>query len=99
MSDDHEIIARRLCAKECLREAYQRLGKRWWDYTDSPDSNGEFGLANDFDINALKQVFADSEFQKNAIEICETVTRGSSVVPTTVVDFLFNELPMIVGLP
>lgn len=96
MSDDHEIIARRLCAKECLREAYQRLGKRWWDYTDSPDSNGEFGLANDFDINALKQVFADSEFQKNAIEICETVTRGSSVVPTTVVDFLFNELPNMI---
>ena len=38
-------IARRLLAKECLRQAFLHNGVTWWESPRPPDSHGEFGLA------------------------------------------------------
>lgn len=38
-------IVKRLLVKECLRQAFQDIGVRWWDSTNENDIHGEFGLA------------------------------------------------------
>ena len=44
---DQDRIIKRLLAKECLRQAFQGIGVRWWDCSDQHDIHGEFGLAVD----------------------------------------------------
>jgi hypothetical protein len=39
-------IAKRIMAKECLRQAFRAASVRWWHSPTPPDSHGEFGLAN-----------------------------------------------------
>ena len=38
-------IAKRLAAKECLRQAFVDQGVRWFDGPSPPDSHGEFGIS------------------------------------------------------
>lgn len=45
LSMGQEDIARRLMAKECLRQAFYDAGVRWWHSPVPPDTHGEFGLS------------------------------------------------------
>ena len=46
---NQDRIIKRLLVKECLRQAFQGIGLRWWDCSDEHDVHGEFGLAVDPD--------------------------------------------------
>jgi DEAD/DEAH box helicase domain-containing protein len=45
LSLDRPDIAKRLMAKESLRQAFRAAGVEWWDAPRPPDSHGEFGSA------------------------------------------------------
>ena len=45
LSTKRPEIAKRLAAKECLRQAFIDLRVKWFDGPTPPDSHGEFGLA------------------------------------------------------
>jgi Lhr-like helicase len=97
MGKDHQIIARRLCTKECLRKAFQILGKKWWDYTGGPDTHGEFGLSADFNLTELSKCIKDPTFEHYIEEICRAVTRGSQVDPIDIVTYIKQDLPRLIA--
>lgn len=94
MSGDHQIIARRLCAKEVLYNIYRdQTPKRWSDYDGSPDSHGEFGLIDDYDESELSRLLKSPENRKLVTDICNDVTKGSQVNPKQIVSYVIDELP------
>jgi len=46
LSMDQQDIARRLAAKECLRQAFRSAGVEWHEQPKPPDTHGEFGLVD-----------------------------------------------------
>lgn len=95
MGEDHEIIARRLAAKECLRFAFHRFGKSWHECFDGkPDIHGEFGTVKDFEDNPnpIGELLSDKKGQNHAEKICQALTRGIGVRPQIIKDYVVSEL-------
>lgn len=95
MGEDHQIIARRLAAKECLRYAFERLQVKWHESADNrPDIHGEFGTVSDFLANPerLKNELTSPELTEYTKTICDALARGSDVSSENLQSYITNSL-------
>jgi len=90
---DRQPIIARLLAKECLRQAFEASGVRWWNGPDSPDSHGEFGTAANWSscrqriISWLQQNPSRQEIIKSLLGTSDTTVLQNWL------NSLTNELP------
>jgi hypothetical protein len=101
MGEDHKIIAQRLAAKECLRIAFQRLGKRWHECSDGkPDIHGEFGRVSDFENNPeeVRQSLADDSGKAHAERVCTALTLGTGIDAEKLMAYICEELSDAISL-
>lgn len=95
MGEDHKVIAQRLAAKECLRIAFQRIGKRWHECSDGkPDIHGEFGRVKDFEDNPqpIRDFLTDKLGLSDADRVCKALTRGSGIGPDALKSYVCSDL-------
>jgi DNA-directed RNA polymerase subunit M/transcription elongation factor TFIIS len=88
MGDNHEIIARRLAAKECLRRAFLAMGLRWHHGDSGNDSHGEFGVALD-DVEALRSQLLNASLVDPVVA---AICRGSGVNQASIQSYVRDEL-------
>jgi hypothetical protein len=94
MGEDHQVIARRLVAKETLRLACRRLGIRWHDGDGNPDTHGEFGTVAALldDPERLRAALKDASLLREVNQICCAISRGAGVDPLRLVSYVRDEL-------
>ncbi len=95
MGRDHQVIAQRLAAKECLRYAFRKLKRKWHDCADNqPDIHGEFGTVTDFESNPLplKQFLSCNDARAHASKVCAALSRGADIDPDALVGYITGAL-------
>lgn len=92
MGPQHAIIAQRLAAKECLRDVFQRLGRRWHENAGKPDTHGEFGPVASVDLAAVASQLASSPVRSVIGELSAALVRGSRVQAADLSRYLAFEL-------
>jgi DEAD/DEAH box helicase domain-containing protein len=90
-------IAQRLMAKECLRQAFRDVGVTYWDGpTSPPDTHGEFGFADDWQMDAaLRDKIRDWLATSSQVDqIAKAIARGlqGKLNPNDLVNFTRSEL-------
>jgi DEAD/DEAH box helicase domain-containing protein len=90
MGKDHAIIAQRLAAKECLRQVFYNLGRRWHNAAGAPDTHGEFGTVLMLDLTAARMELLN--VVPTLANFCANLVRGAQLDPTGLLDYLRDEL-------
>lgn len=93
-------IARRLFAKECLRQAFRAAGVAWWQSPKTPDSHGEFGTRGDWCNPTDKRVNAVQDWLMTSTQITQIAQAlligVNKIDPSNLVDWgqssLFDEI-------
>jgi len=90
--EDHSQIAQRLLAKEVLRQAFSRMGKRWHDTGN--DTHGEFGTLEDLNqtLNTLKDVILDIDINQPARCLTLGTTLNKDNLKNMLTDNLVDEI-------
>ena len=94
MGKDHEIIARRLVAKEALRQAFSNVGRTWRDRDGGPDTHGEFGSVARYleEPEELKNIIRNHVFQQKVKDVCVDISRGTDLDPDRLLNYVVNNL-------
>lgn len=92
MGPDHAIIAQRLAAKECLREVFLKLGRRWHEYAGKPDTHGEFGAVVNVNLTDVSGQLASPPMQPVIDNICAALVLGTSVSSSGLSSYLRKDL-------
>jgi DEAD/DEAH box helicase domain-containing protein len=92
MGLEHAIIAQRLAAKECLREVFLGLGRRWHEYSGKPDTHGEFGPVATINLSDVAAQLASPRLQTIVGQISAALVRGSGVQAPDLSRYLSSEL-------
>jgi hypothetical protein len=96
MAADHAIIAQRLAAKEALRLAFFQLGRRWHEYDEKPDTHGEFGTIDQFDLEQTRQCLNNPDLNEDLTRTCEALVIGSGVSPDALLHYIKLDLPALI---
>lgn len=94
MGSDHEVIARRLAAKEALRIAFLEMGMRWHETDGKPDTHGEFGSVQAYkdDPHRLANALSKDTVKHAIAASCEAIARGASLDKNDLVSYINNGL-------
>lgn len=92
MGEDHQIIARRLVAKEALRLVFLKIGKRWHNYNNKPDTHGEFGTIYHLDIEEIRRTLTDGNIQSDICQACKAISRGADISEHKLYTYTQNEM-------
>lgn len=94
MGSDHEVIARRLAAKEALRLAFLKMGMRWHETEGKPDTHGEFGTVQAYvdDPDNLRSVLSEPDVKAAIAKACEAIVEGARINKDDLVTYIDNEL-------
>lgn len=94
MGSDHEVIARRLAAREALRLAFLEMGVRWHMTDGKPDTHGEFGTVQAFadDPAALKATLSKPKVKDAIACACKAIAEGASLQENNLVAYIHDEL-------
>jgi len=94
MGVEHEIIAKRLVTKECLRYIFKKLGLRWKDCASNQDSHGEFGTIDNFkNIYTTYNSLLYKEDTLNYIRnTCTAISLGTDLKPDHLSNYIQNDL-------
>lgn len=93
-------IASRLMAKECLRRAFRAAGVRWWHSPTPPDTHGEFGPADRWQVGADPRE-AVRRWLATSPEVDEVATAlvadgNEAIEPSALVTYAKNTLPQMI---
>lgn len=99
MGGDHEVIARRLAAKEALRIAFLEMGTRWHETDGKPDTHGEFGTVQAYadDPSVLQAVLAKPLVEDAIVKACEALSEGASLNHDNLVEYIRKDLTSDIG--
>lgn len=94
MGSDHEVIARRLAAKEALRLAFIEMGTRWHETDGKPDTHGEFGTVQAYVDNPtrLQTALARPNVRDAIASACKAIARGASLQENNLAAYIRDEL-------
>jgi Lhr-like helicase len=92
MGEHHQIIARRIVAKEALRLIFFKTGKRWHDFNNKPDTHGEFGTINDLDAEEISRALKDNKIQLDIRQACKAISRGANLSEQNLFNYTQNEM-------
>ena len=90
MGKDHAIIAQRLLTKECLRQVFFNLGRRWHSALGAPDTHGEFGTVQMLDLTAMSNELL--KVVPTLTAFCSNLVRGTQVDPNELLQYLREAL-------
>lgn len=91
MGEDHEVIARRLAAKEALRLAFLILGKRWHECLKT-DTHGEFGTVDAYDSVALSDAIKDERIRASIQSLCGAIANGAGLQQSRLESYIYDGL-------
>jgi DEAD/DEAH box helicase domain-containing protein len=91
MGEDHEVIARRLAAKEALRLAFLILKKRWHECLKT-DTHGEFGTVDTYDSDALRAAINDNRIRNSIKSACGAIANGAGLQPNKLESYIYSGL-------
>jgi DEAD/DEAH box helicase domain-containing protein len=92
MGREHAIIAQRLVAKECLRWAFQRMGRRWHPASTPPDIHGEFGTVAELNIDTLNETLNLDDFGEHCEHVCSVLAAGAGVQADALKHYVLHDL-------
>lgn len=92
MGIEHEVIARRLAAKEALRLAFLEMGVRWHESDGKPDTHGEFGTLADYDAAMLRNVLSRPHVRAGIQGACKAISRGAGLDQQSLISYIEEEL-------
>jgi DEAD/DEAH box helicase domain-containing protein len=92
MGIEHEVIARRLAAKEALRLAFFEMGIRWHESVGKPDTHGEYGTVAAYDEDVLKGVLLRQHVRAGIHSACEAISRGAGLNEQSLISYIENGL-------